>query len=258
VAKGKQAGVPATTTDKVSKALELAPPAMIAEYDFNDTSVLAAIQENLGGAGLSPSDLERIKFPSGGAQFWEIPTLDGETEPVKAVEGIILHNRNERVYWADEFTGAGTPPDCSSKDCIRGIGTPGGSCLTCPYAQWGSDPKGGDGQACKQIGVQVILRPGESLPMVVQIPPASLDPMKKFMVKLAAKKMAYRDCIVSLNLEKAQNKAGISYSKVKPKILGVLPPEARAKIAVYAESLKSVFKMISVSNADLAGSPSDE
>lgn len=230
----------------------------IEAYSFVDTTALDAIRENIGNADLSPSDFERIKFPSAGSQFWEIVSLNGESEPVKSIEGIVLMHKNTRVYWANEYTGEKVPPDCSSDNGVFGKGNPGGACATCPYSQWNSDPKGGGGQACKAIGIQFVMRPDEVLPVIVPVPPTSLAGMKKFMLKLVSKKLKYYECILSFGLEQAQNKGGIKYSRINPKVVSVLPPEARKQIEKYQTAFAAAFNKVTATQEDAAGAVDTE
>ena len=37
-----------------------------------------ALAENLGGAGISPFDLDRVSIPAGGSQTWVLQNLEGE------------------------------------------------------------------------------------------------------------------------------------------------------------------------------------
>jgi hypothetical protein len=223
----------------------------IENFAFVNENALAIVRENLGGQDLKPSDFERIKFPSGGGQSWEVCGLDGEVEPVKAIDGIVLMHKTTRCFWREEFTGEGSMPDCSSKDLISGVGNPGGLCSSCPYAQWGSDPKGGNGQACKTVGTLFIMKPNESLPVVVPVPVASVGPLKKFMLALASKDIKYSNAILSIGLEPAQNKGGIKYSKLKPRLIAVLPETAKVQIDAYIKAFRDSMEKVVVAREDM-------
>jgi hypothetical protein len=134
---------------------------------------------------------------------------------------------------------------------VTGIGTPGGLCATCPYAQWGSDPKGSGGQACKTIGTLFVMKPGEMLPVVVPVPVASVQPLKKFMLSLSSKNIKYSNAIVSIGLEQAQSKKGIKYSKLKPRLIAVLPDEAKTQIDRYIKEFRESMNKVTVSREDL-------
>jgi hypothetical protein len=246
-----QAGVPAVANETKSM-LPVATQESLKGYAFLDEHALDIVRENLGGQAMSPSDFERIKFPTGGGLAWEVCGIDGDTESVKAIEGIVLMNKTTRVFWQDEFSGAGAKPDCQSSDLISGRGNPGGLCATCPYSKWGSDPKGGDGQACKTVGTLFVIKPGEMLPIVVPVPVASVGPLKKFMVKLSSMNTKYSNAILSLGLEQMQTKKGIKYSRIKPKVLGVLPEAARAQIDEYIKAFKNDMNAVQLAKEDLA------
>lgn len=240
--------LPAVTPAKTSN-LAVATVEDLVDFAFLNENALDIVRENLGGQSMSASDFERIKFPAGGAQSWEVTGLDGDAEMIKSIDGIVLMHKTTRVFWQDEFTGQGAPPDCTSKDLISGQGSPGGLCATCPYAQWGSSPKGGDGQACKTVGTLFILKPGELLPVVVPVPVASVGPLKKFMLNLSSKGTLYSHAILSIGLEAAQNKQGIKYSKLKPRLVAVLPDEAKAQINSYISKFRSDMNAVAVAVA---------
>lgn len=203
---------------------------------------------NLDGETLTPFELERIRVPAGGGQAWELP--DGE--PAKTVEGIILHQRIIRSYWSStiEDSGGGSPPDCSSADGKVGIGEPGGVCATCPMAQFGSN---GYAQACKQIRVIFLARPGEMLPTVIMVPPSSIGNTKKYLLSLASKSRPYTGVVTRFGLEKAQSKGGIGFSRIVPEMARVLEPEEAKAVRELASSLRDVFAApIALSVEDVA------
>jgi hypothetical protein len=70
------------------------------------------------------------------------------------------------------------------------MGKPGGDCHKCPLAQFGSavDQKGqpGKGQACKSMRMLLFLRQDDMIPMIVNLPPTSLQNAKKLKEFLSA------------------------------------------------------------------------
>lgn len=246
--------LPATGQEDKTSIFALATLEDLKGYSFLDAGALDIIKENLGGQTIGQGDLERIKFPSSGTTFWQVPTLSGKMAPTEAITGIVLMQMQARVYWKSEYNGQNTPPDCSSKDCVVGTGRPGGACVTCPYSQWGSSPKAdSDAQACKQVGILFVLQPGEVLPTVIPVPPTSLQNMKKFMLKLASKGVKYSHCILSFGLEEAKNKKGIAYSKIAPSVVSMLPDNAKAQIDNYIVSLRDSFSSVQVQQDEVAG-----
>lgn len=86
-----------------------------------------------------------------------------------------------------------------------------------------------------------IVRPGENLPTVLMVPPSSLATTKKYLLGLASKGRPYTGVVTKLELEKAQSKSGIAYSRVKPSIARTLEPDEAAAVRDLAISLKDVF-----------------
>jgi len=251
-AKAAGAAVPAVTGGGNGANLPIATMDDLANYEFINDNALDIIRENLGGQELSPSDFERITFPAGGAQSWELAGLDGEPETVKTIDGVVLMYKTSRAYWENEFTGAGSPPDCRSNDLQFGQGNPGGSCATCPYSQWESDSKGGGGQACKLNGALFVMKPGELLPVIVPVPVASVKIVKAFFLNLVSKKkLKYTDVILSIGLKATQNKKGIKYSELNPKLIAVLPDLAKQQIGKYIGKFGGAMHAASIAREDI-------
>ena len=201
-----------------------------------------ALQENLGGAGLSPFDLDKVKIPSGGGTTWAVPTLEGEDE-VKELLGIIVHVQNARAYWAGDFAGGQTPPDCVSDDAVYGVGNPGGECAKCPYAAFGSD-KNRRGQACKLIQRMFLLQAGATLPLVVNLPPGSLKGARKYLLRLVSAGQKASGVVTRITLEKDKNADGIVFSKALFQMAGKLDEAQAAQARAYGQALAPVFKRV--------------
>ena len=212
------------------------------------------LQENIGAEGLSSFELDRIKIPAGGMQAWSIPTVDGE-EVVKEFTGVIIYHKLGRVLWKDslEDSGGGSPPDCSSDDSVTGIGDPGGDCAKCAFARFGSDPKGGKGQACKQVKQLFVMRANALLPVCVSLPPTSLAPAKKFLLRLASNGLPYYAVLVKFGLEKVNNTSGIEYSRAVLSVAQRLAPEQAAQFKQYSQSLRPHLDKVRISEEDYAG-----
>ncbi len=188
--------------------------AKIEEYAIMvpDTNIGDIIRENLGGEQISAFDLDRIIVPAGGVTTWTVPTLEGEEE-MKALSGIIVHTKNPRVYWQEDFGGGGTPPDCVSEDGIEGLGDPGGKCAQCALSQFGTG-KSGRSQACHQRRLLFLVQPDSLLPLVIDVPPSSLKPSKKYLLRLASQRKPAYSVVTTLTLVKAQNQDGIAYGQI--------------------------------------------
>lgn len=198
------------------------------------------------GTGVREFDLDGIKMPSGGAVFWEVPTLTGSPDPVKELECVILYWKDVRGYWAVPFeqSGGGTPPDCASVDNITGIGQPGGGCMTCPLSQFGSGEKDGKktrGQACKQMRMLFIMRPDSIIPMRIAVPPTSLGVMRKFFLRMAGQQLRYTHAVVKLSLLQKSNKDGVKYAEITPGIARLLSAEECAKVDAISAGMLPIF-----------------
>lgn len=188
-------------------------PSIFAVAPAGELSIAEVLAENLGGESLSPSDLDKIKVPSGGGTMWDVPYVDGEKQ-VKDLDCVVVYSRMTRSFYATEFTGGSNPPDCYSPDCLHGIGVPGGECLTCPNADWESDPKGGKGKACKERRLMFLLLPGAQLPVVLRIPPSSLKKAKQYLLRLVSINVPMPCAITRMTLSKEKNDGGIAYSGI--------------------------------------------
>ena len=73
---------------------------------MNTEGVGDALKENLGGAGLTSFDLDRVSFPTGGNTTWNLTdSLTGEEMQEKEIIGILIHQQSTRAYWPGDFSG---------------------------------------------------------------------------------------------------------------------------------------------------------
>lgn len=227
------------STKTKSTALTVIDPKSYAVLDPNAESV-AMVGSNLAGESISEFDLDQVKTPSGGVTIWTVPTITGE-ENVDSIEGIIVHVAKRRQYWASTDP-SGQPPDCHSRDMLRGIGNPGGDCEQCPHNEFGSSKKGGGGsgrgKACKETRAVFLVRPTDNLPIVVNFSPGSLKNLKQYLLKLPA---PYFQVITRLTLEKQKNADGIAYAQIRPTMVERLPAESVDRIREYAVALQKTF-----------------
>lgn len=206
--------------------------------------VAGALTENLGDEGLSAFDLPRVKVPSGGQSAWMLDGLEGE-EVVKTFKGIIVFHKLARAYWAIDMDegGSGSPPDCSSVDARVGVGDPGGDCEVCEFAQYGSAEKG-EGQACKMMRQLFIVREGELLPLVLNVPPSSLKDVKGYLVRMAAKGRKYYSVVTEFSLVKARSQSGVDYVKIHCGVDSLLSPEEVASVEAYTKGIRSSLESV--------------
>jgi hypothetical protein len=196
------------------------------------------VEERLAANGaLRTSDLDRITVPSGGGLAWMVPTINGAAMPMPSLEGIIAAWADRRAYWPRPVSeGAGSPPDCSSKDGLRGEGTPGGECARCPHAQFGS-ASSGRGQACRLTRELLFFLPDHFLPFVVIVPPSSHAEVARFIRRLPVPSYS---AVVRLALEQERSESRILYSVVRPQFVAPLEAASRERFAVLHRQLAAV------------------
>lgn len=230
-------------TKELAKRQEVEFPALAAD----PKELAEALQENLGGGSISPFDLDRIGIPAGGGLAWNVPTLDGGEDAEKELLGIVVHVQNARAFWRNPFgSGEGAvPPDCTSDDAVTGVGDPGGACAQCPYAAFGSDSRQ-RGQACKLVQRLFLLRPGASLPVVVNLPPGSLKNARKYLLRLVSNGKRASSVLTRLTLEKDKNADGIVYSKAVFAMAGELAPPQAESASAYGKALAPYFRRTTV------------
>lgn len=200
--------------------------------------LMQLVEQNLGGETITASNLPKITVPNGDSLFWQI---DGE-DPVREIEGVVLFQTLVRAFWSTAYEdGDHGPPDCFSNDSNRGIGNPGGDCDTCKFAQYGSDPKGGEGQACRQTRPLYILRPGHSLPTLLRVPPTSLKSAKAFLVSLITTRTFISSIVVKLSLAKGKKNPIVQFRSGQK-----LSEGDAAKAREFADAMRPLFDATAV------------
>lgn len=252
-------------TDLVSAGKGAPPPSILKDYaimEYDPDGIKEIVGDNLGDHGISPSDLLRAKVPSGeSSAMWSIPSPDGDDEAVRSVDGVIVYWQDVRAYWKEAFSGGGTPPECSSNDCLTGQGDIGEGigtrdCATCPMAQFGSAVKqngdAGNGQACRAMRLLFVLRESDLLPMVIACPPTSLKAIRQYFLQLASRRAPYHGVVTSLALEKTKSGDGIAYYLIKPKMIGRLSDDEHARVKPMAAMLKPAVDVSAMAADDAA------
>jgi hypothetical protein len=244
-------------------ATELSAPAkqFLPIFDHEVHQEMREILEaNLGPRGLTPQQLDRIKVPSGGAQMFNLQGIEGE-EAFREVSGIVLAWGDIRMYYKVPFAERGkqrTPPDCLSKDGLYGIGDPGGECRHCPMAGWESDPKGGRGQACKEIRRILLLRGDHLLPELVNVPPTSLRNAQQYFLRLASRRIPYWSLITTLRLEKASNADGIDYARITFTSGDRFNDDERAVLAAYQAQMTTLLREAEIDDGEESDKHDDD
>lgn len=195
------------------------------------------IAEELGG---DIPQYPRIKIPSGGGIAFELPGEDPENPDIeKEIVGVVVWHHKSNVYWADSTDDSNTPPDCQSSDNILGAGTPGGNCKECPLNTFGSG-EGGKGKACKNMEMLYILQPENLLPVVVSLPPTSLNNWRTYKTLLIGRGKKVNAVVTKITLSK-KNSGGNDYSVANFKIAGNLDPETAKASTIYRQSVKDML-----------------
>jgi hypothetical protein len=222
-----------------NELIQIQTPRALAASEGDLDAIKEAIATNFNGAGVSDWDLMRVKISGGANPLWILPTLEGE-QMLSSITCNIVFTDDTRVYHAAPFgKSAGKPPDCLSGDGITGKGSPGGECSRCPLAAYGSAEEG-SGQACKQVKRLFIICGGFLMPILVSLPPTSLKSARQLLLKLTAQGIPYDQALVNLELEKAQNAAGIQYGRVVMKFIRRLEPEEAARARQYHELCRTL------------------
>jgi hypothetical protein len=250
--KASPAPVPATAASAPVLALsEVGREVFSALVNFSK----ADLQATLGGDTMSQFDFDRIKIPAGGSTVWELPSIEG-TDAAKDFAGVVIEQKILRVYWPDrgDKNAEPVPPSCASDEGgYRGFGDPGGICAECPNAQWGSDPRGGRGKACKEVRVLYIIREGNILPDVMILPPTSIKPWRQFCQRLLKRQVGLQKVLVGFTLDTDKNADGQKYSKVNPQVLGQLSAEDKVRVAAYREAMLPVLKAPDIRSTEASG-----
>lgn len=233
------------TSKAVTKPAESGVETYVALH--SDQNIAEVLADNLDGAQLTLNDLPSITVPPGGGTYWTLP--DGQEE--KIFEGVVVFSQQIRSYWLKEPDGSQTtPPDCSSIDAILGTGLygtgselhPSGICDNCPMAGWGSDPRGGRGQACRLRRLVYVVRQSDYLPAVLSVPTDSLQNWKQYAITLANQGVRYSGVVTRFAIEKIERGAQ-SYGRVMFAPGSKLTPEQAAVFRQIGEAVKSVSQL---------------
>ncbi len=92
-------------------------------------------------------------------------------------------------------------------DVIR-VGDDGESseqaCAECRWSQYGSALNGGKSQACAQKVRLIVFDQKNLLPMILQVPPASLKPLRKYKLQLLNGRVRMANVVTRLSLQKVE------------------------------------------------------
>ncbi len=226
-------------------------------YEGMDPELLAELEDELADLDDEKGiTCRRIKMPSGGALAFEVQGEDEEdVEYVKELQGVILFTHRVNGYWSKPLgDGEGNAaPDCSSMDGKMGINTTTGECIncdTCPLNQYGTDPRGGDGKACKNMRRLYLMISGDPNCYLLTVPPTSIRDVNKKLRSLLTGGTPYIGMVVSIKLAKETNKGGVDYAKIVLNKAGLLPAGVVAQAKELRRQMKDKFKEMSINAAE--------
>lgn len=192
--------------------------AIIKQEEMSITETQKAAMDLFNPDGKAPEidQLPAIKIIHA-AQLFQMPG----NNTIKEFTGRVIEAYQCNAWWEKSFeeTGGGQLPDCSSFDGIKPSDpdkAPGKDCATCPLNQFGSDPKGSKGKACKNIRRLFILIDGYGLPLQLTCPPTSLKSFSPYVTDIRAVGWPYQAGVAKFSLEKVE-----TYSVLKIELVGI-------------------------------------
>lgn len=222
-----KAAVPSTALATIPHGLPFSEDEWTAMSPVEQQEALAFFREETAATteGLHVT-FPRAKFPTSGSSFWEIPSVTGEAESVKEIEGVVVFKQNTRAWWGDPLTQetsfeiTNTAPTCSSLDGVtpvESVEKQAVRCSVCPHAKWDTG-KESRGQACKSRLNVFILRPGDEIPTLISLPPTAIKPFGAYAVGLRQKKFALIATTTIFGLQKAKSSGGTDYMGIALRI----------------------------------------
>lgn len=215
-----------------------------------EESALAVSQPiDLEEYGIDITDIEfdRIKIPAGGIKQLQVVS-DGEDEMVKELTGVIVYAHPAYARWPEKeaMPGEVAMPLCSSFDGKTGTDEEGAKhiCSSCPHFQWGSGKNGG--KDCKTGYRLYVLRDGEMLPMLFNVPPTSSKIVKAYIGKGLMKGLQSFGYETEFSVAVKQAKSGDNYGVLVLKRGAMLDAEQIAEMAAMSEGLKAARNRVAI------------
>ncbi|MGN0706600.1 MAG: hypothetical protein ACI4JC_01190 [Faecalibacterium sp.] len=234
-------------------------------YDGMDAEMAELIKEQLEDLDEeSGINCLTIKIPSGGNLAFTVQgDEDGNEEYLKDIEGVIIFTHRMNGYWPNAFGSSANPEDkiplCSSMDGETGVNIKTGvisECEHCPYNQYGSDPNGGKGKACKNMRRIYLMRSGDPNIYLLTVPPTSIKEVSNALARIVNSGIPYNNLIVGFKLAKAANAKGISYATVTIDKRGILPATVAETAKAMYRQIKAKYKEMTITMDDYVSSPS--
>lgn len=231
----------------------------------NPTEVLETLQQ-LKEIGFTANNLYRVKVPAAGGQFWTLPDENGEEQPTRTFNGVIVYAQWKlRAWWAQPMgQGEGNqPPACTSLDGEHGygvidperVGIEEPSVHNCKDCKWGQFKSkrvanGAVSRArdCKEMIRLAIYREHDRVPLILTVPPGSLKAVREYAANQVARtnRPPY-SYVTNFALVQEKNADGISYSRIVCKQEKMLSPEESQRF----KELGALFASTAVSSAQI-------
>ena len=227
-------------------------PGAAPESNFTDVDLMDDME------GVTPS-FQRVKIPGGGVPQFEMPGEDPE-HPVfeQKLEGIIVFNHLTNAYWPEgsEYDDD-VPPLCQSTDGKLGYGTPGGACAACALNAFGS-VSNGRGKACKNMRSLYLLRSGDMMPLILNLPPTSLKPYNDFVnAAFLYRRRPVFGSLVEITL-KRKSSNGFDYSVAVFRKVRDFEGDELKQVADYVKTFREQAKLGLVQRAEMNRSAAQE
>jgi len=229
------------------KSTELAPVenfALTTAYDGLDPELAAELKDQMDDLDdESGINCRTIKIPSGGSLAFTVQgDEDGDEDYPKDIEGVIVFTHRMNGYWPNAFGSSTNPED---------------KIPVCSCNQYGSDPNGGKGKACKNMRRIYLMRSNDPNLYLLTVPPTSIKEVNKALTRIMASKgIPYTNLIVGFKLAKATNANGINYATVVVDKRGILPPAVAQTAKAMRQEIKAKYKEIAITMDDYSTSAS--
>lgn len=243
-----------------------------AELDAIDQDLMAEMENEDSAFDFIPS---RIMFPSGTSTTFQ--TSDGDViKP--GFEAVICVSQKARALWESKETKR-IPPLCQSNNGVVGyfdhsdpervkaalalsIKHPAlrvldaqsadgpFPCNTCPFAQWGSDLRGGSGQGCKSLRRLIVMIKGWTMPAILTVPPSSIKVLDQYLSARVQRGEPYFACWTRFDLSKETNKAGQTYAALRLSYASPLTQEEKYGVRDLRARYVQLVREIGIDSSD--------
>jgi hypothetical protein len=185
----------------------VAPP--VAQPVLNMAGASPELQAKLEMVAENFESVDSYRLPKAKMTAEGFELVEGE-QPVKELEGVIVHTSTKNVYYSKPFNRNDvTAPDCFSNDGKtpdKSIQKPvNPTCKGCPMAEFGTNSMK-SGKACRNLKPLYILLHDESImPRQVVITPVSLRAVTDYLANITERGLPYRQVKTKITAFKKDN-----------------------------------------------------